>query len=85
MTQSRGPLDGVKLLPVLPRIPPALLTDPQTRGGLLVWCAPGALDDVLAIFRCHSFAQSAAIGNTAARQRHAASGGDRSNQRLQLL
>ena len=28
-----------------------LLTDPQTSGGLLVACAPHAVDEVLAIFR----------------------------------
>ena len=31
----------------------ALLTDPQTSGGLLVSCAPAALGEVLAIFRRH--------------------------------
>ncbi len=36
----------------------ALLTDPQTSGGLLVSCAPEAVDDVLAIFR----ADAAVIG-----------------------
>jgi selenide,water dikinase len=40
----------------------ALLTDPQTSGGLLVSCAPSALDAVLAIFRRHGFEDAAAIG-----------------------
>jgi selenide, water dikinase len=40
----------------------ALLTDPQTSGGLLVSCDPAALDDVLAVFRRHGFAQAAPIG-----------------------
>ena len=40
----------------------ALLTDPQTSGGLLVACAPEAVDAVLEIFRCDGFAQAAVIG-----------------------
>jgi selenide,water dikinase len=44
----------------------ALLTDPQTSGGLLVSCAPSALDDVLAVFRRHGFEAAAVIGNIAA-------------------
>ena len=40
----------------------ALLSDPQTSGGLLVACAPEALDAVLAIFRRHGFADAACIG-----------------------
>ena len=40
----------------------ALLTDPQTSGGLLVACAPEALGEVLAIFHRHGFAEAAAIG-----------------------
>ena len=44
----------------------ALLTDPQTSGGLLVSCAPAALDAVLAIFRRHGFAQAAVVGSIAA-------------------
>ena len=32
----------------------ALLTDPQTSGGLLVACAPRAVDDVLAVFRAEA-------------------------------
>ena len=44
----------------------ALLTDPQTSGGLLVSCAPEALDAVLAVFRQHDFAQAAVVGRIAA-------------------
>ena len=44
----------------------ALLTDPQTSGGLLVACAPAALDDVMAIFKRHGFAQAAVVGRVAA-------------------
>ena len=44
----------------------ALLTDPQTSGGLLVSCEPAALDAVLAIFRRHGFEAAAVIGDVAA-------------------
>ncbi|MCS7101394.1 MAG: selenide, water dikinase SelD [Burkholderiaceae bacterium] len=40
-----------------------LLTDPQTSGGLLVACAPQAVDDVLALFRAEGFARAAVIGH----------------------
>ncbi|MDP1655802.1 MAG: selenide, water dikinase SelD [Hylemonella sp.] len=40
----------------------ALLSDPQTSGGLLVSCAPDAVDEVLGIFRRHGFAAAAEIG-----------------------
>jgi selenide,water dikinase len=40
----------------------ALLTDPQTSGGLLVSCAPEAVPDVLALFRRHGFAAAAEVG-----------------------
>jgi selenide, water dikinase len=40
----------------------ALLTDPQTSGGLLVACAPSAVDDVLAIFERDGFERAAVIG-----------------------
>jgi selenide,water dikinase len=40
----------------------ALLTDPQTSGGLLVACAPEALGEVLAVFHQHGFAEATAIG-----------------------
>jgi selenide,water dikinase len=39
-----------------------LLTDPQTSGGLLVSCAPEAVDEVLAIFRADGFDDAAVIG-----------------------
>jgi selenide, water dikinase len=41
----------------------ALLTDPQTSGGLLVSCAPDAVGEVLAIFHRHGFATAAEIGS----------------------
>jgi selenide,water dikinase len=40
----------------------ALLSDPQTSGGLLVSCAPAALDAVLAVFARHGFEQAAVVG-----------------------
>ena len=44
----------------------ALLTDPQTSGGLLVACAPGAADEVLGVFREEGFEKAALIGELAA-------------------
>jgi selenide,water dikinase len=40
----------------------ALLTDPQTSGGLLVACDPASVDEVLGIFRRDGFASAAVIG-----------------------
>jgi selenide, water dikinase len=40
----------------------ALLTDPQTSGGLLVSCAPSAADAILDIFRSEGFEHAAVIG-----------------------
>ena len=40
----------------------ALLTDPQTSGGLLVACSPDSLDEVLATFARHGFDQAAVLG-----------------------
>jgi selenide,water dikinase len=44
----------------------ALLTDPQTSGGLLVSCAPQAVADVLALFGRHGFDAAACIGEMTA-------------------
>lgn len=41
----------------------ALLTDPQTSGGLLVACTPEAVEDVLAVFSAHGFEDAAVIGS----------------------
>ncbi|MDQ6618497.1 MAG: selenide, water dikinase SelD [Pseudomonadota bacterium] len=41
----------------------ALLTDPQTSGGLLVACAPDSADDVLSIFSREGFSRAAVIGH----------------------
>jgi selenide,water dikinase len=51
---SIGPLDR------------ALLTDPQTSGGLLVSCAPSAEKEVLAIFAEAGFSDAAVIGEMTA-------------------
>ena len=55
----------------------ALLTDPQTSGGLLVSCAPAALDEVMAVFRRHGFAQAAVVGEVGARMAAGAGGAAR--------
>lgn len=44
----------------------ALLSDPQTSGGLLVSCTPAAVDAVLAIFKRHGFADAAVVGQITA-------------------
>ena len=44
----------------------ALLTDPQTSGGLLVACAPEVAAEVLAIFARHGFDYAARIGRVGA-------------------
>lgn len=44
----------------------ALLTDPQTSGGLLVSCAPEAVAAVMAIFKAQGFADVADIGEMTA-------------------
>ena len=46
----------------------ALLTDPQTSGGLLVSCAPGSVDEVLRLFADEGFAHAAVIGEIASGQ-----------------
>ena len=40
----------------------ALLTDPQTSGGLLVSCDPASVDEVLALFAREGFSEAAVIG-----------------------
>jgi selenide,water dikinase len=44
----------------------ALLSDPQTSGGLLVSCTPETVEQVLAIFRRHGFEAAAEIGEITA-------------------
>ena len=50
----------------------ALLSDPQTSGGLLVACAPEAVAQVLAVFRQHGFEAAADIGEVVAHDSSAA-------------
>jgi len=47
------------------KVEQALLTDPQTSGGLLLACAPDAVDEVLGIFRAEGFSSAAVIGEIA--------------------
>lgn len=58
--------DAIELAPHLSDAQRALLTDPQTSGGLLVSCAPQALGEVLEIFHAGGFAEAAVIGETRA-------------------
>jgi len=43
----------------------ALLSDPQTSGGLLVSCAPSSIEQVMAVFAQHGFAQATVVGKVA--------------------
>ncbi|MGN6320025.1 selenide, water dikinase SelD [Trinickia sp.] len=52
----------IELDPALPAVARALLTDPQTSGGLLAACAPETVDEVLACFRAEGFDRAAVIG-----------------------
>jgi selenide,water dikinase len=54
--------ESVGLSAGLPERARALLTDPQTSGGLLVSCTPESVDDVLAIFRADGFDRAVVIG-----------------------
>ena len=44
----------------------ALLTDPQTSGGLLAACAPSSLGEVLSVFEQHGFGAAAVVGRVEA-------------------
>jgi selenide,water dikinase len=44
----------------------ALLSDPQTSGGLLVACAPESVAEVLAVFHQHGFANACEVGEITA-------------------
>ena len=52
----------VQLSGNLSSVDQAILTDPQTSGGLLVACEPTAVDQVLAVFAQEGFASAAVIG-----------------------
>jgi selenide,water dikinase len=62
----------VQLAPGLSAVDQALLSDPQTSGGLLVTCTPAAVPGVLALFARHGFAQAAEIGEVIALAANAA-------------
>ena len=55
----------VVLDPAITPAQQALLTDPQTSGGLLVACAPDAVETVLALFQREGFGDAAVIGHMA--------------------
>jgi selenide,water dikinase len=57
----------VKLPALLAEGAQALLSDPQTSGGLLLSCDPAAVDEVLTIFQRHGFSNAAVIGKVGAR------------------
>jgi selenide, water dikinase len=56
----------VKLPEGFSAVDSALLTDPQTSGGLMVSCNVNAVADVLAVFRRHGFDAAAEIGEIVA-------------------
>lgn len=56
----------VSLSSALPAEAQALLSDPQTSGGLLVSCAPQALDAVMKVFAQHGFEAAAVVGEVMA-------------------
>ncbi len=56
----------VSLSSALPAEAQALLSDPQTSGGLLVSCAPEALDAVMKTFAQHGFEAAAVVGEVMA-------------------
>ena len=55
--------DAVQLCETLSDAQRALLTDPQTSGGLLVSCTPATAPQVLEIFQRHGFAQACVVGH----------------------
>ena len=52
----------IRLAAEITPVQQALLSDPQTSGGLLVACAPEAVAQVLEVFKAQGFAQAAVIG-----------------------
>jgi selenide, water dikinase len=53
----------ISLASGLPAECKALLSDPQTSGGLLVSCTPETVADVLAVFKRHGFHDAAVVGH----------------------
>jgi selenide, water dikinase len=58
--------DKIKLSPGIDEAGKALLTDPQTSGGLLVSCRPNTVDEVLRLFAADGFGHAAVIGEISA-------------------
>jgi selenide,water dikinase len=58
------------LLEGLSPVEQALVTDPQTSGGLLVACDPESVESVLDTFRAQGFSRAAVIGRMAAGKPH---------------
>jgi selenide,water dikinase len=56
----------IQLAPSLTAIDQALLSDPQTSGGLLVACSPESVDEVLSVFHRLGFGLAAEVGDIAA-------------------
>jgi selenide,water dikinase len=56
----------VRLAPGIGDVERALLTDPQTSGGLLVTCRADTVDEVLSIFRREGFERAAVVGDLVA-------------------
>jgi selenide,water dikinase len=54
--------DKVSLGPGIDEAGKALLTDPQTSGGLLVSCAPETVDEVMSMFLADGFGQATVVG-----------------------
>jgi selenide,water dikinase len=52
----------VTLDPMITPVQQALLSDPQTSGGLLVACADHAVNDVISLFHTQGFAHASVIG-----------------------
>ncbi len=60
----------VTLDPALPAEAQALLTDPQTSGGLLIACTPAVAGELIALLQADGFAQAARIGRLRAGTPH---------------
>ena len=57
-----GYQQDIRLDPTITPLQQALLTDPQTSGGLLVACDADSVEQVLAIFHAHGFQEAAVVG-----------------------
>jgi len=52
----------IEISPTLDAVDQALLSDPQTSGGLLVACTPESVAEVLAVFQHQGFAEACEVG-----------------------